>query len=266
MAIYRTNTEELTSIADAIRAKTGNNSSLVYPTGFVNAINGITTAVDAPFNWLGKNVELVDTLYNQSIALKDTSFDASTVTTSNTNIRTPEALTPLSLSALYDYHQVIKIYTDYHYIGNPAQSALPIETYFVGVYAFGRKPLNPSDLANNEFNYIAYGNAPSLITTLYYSTAGTFELTTNSYGFNFSFSSPSFTNRYSDTFGCTLYTPYIRVNSNTVYFSTNSINALDTENTTFNIKIELYRSEQDSMQHWLNQEIMKLYQQVHTTT
>ena len=44
MAIYRTTDTELTSIANAIRAKTGGSSSLVYPTGFVSAINSISTA------------------------------------------------------------------------------------------------------------------------------------------------------------------------------------------------------------------------------
>ena len=266
MAIYRTNTEELTSIADAIRAKTGSNSSLVYPTGFVSAINGITTATDAPFVWLGKNTELVDTLYNQSIALKDTSFDASTVTTSNTLIRDYEALTPLSLSGLYDYSQVATIYVDYHYTGTPAHSALPVETYWIGVFPFGRKPYTPTNFANGEFNYITYGNAPGMYATLYYATTGNLEITANSYGFNFQLYAPDFTNRLSDTFGCTLYVPNIRVYSNSTYISTNSINALDTENTTFNITVKLYRSDQGNMQHWLNQELMDLFQQVHTTT
>ena len=39
MAQYVTTGEELTSIADAIRAASGENSPLVYPTGFVNKIN-----------------------------------------------------------------------------------------------------------------------------------------------------------------------------------------------------------------------------------
>ena len=40
---YTTNSDELTSIADAIRAKGGTSESLVYPTGFVSAINNIST-------------------------------------------------------------------------------------------------------------------------------------------------------------------------------------------------------------------------------
>lgn len=55
MAKYYTNTEELTSIADAIRAKSGTTESLEYPQGFVNAIEGISVATTAT------GVEIVDT-------------------------------------------------------------------------------------------------------------------------------------------------------------------------------------------------------------
>lgn len=43
MATLLTNTNELTSIADAIRTKGGTSTTLVYPNGFVSAINSIPT-------------------------------------------------------------------------------------------------------------------------------------------------------------------------------------------------------------------------------
>ena len=43
MADYLTNTTELTSIANAIRAKGNTSESLVYPQGFITGINNITT-------------------------------------------------------------------------------------------------------------------------------------------------------------------------------------------------------------------------------
>lgn len=43
MANYLTTDTELTSIADAIRTKGGTQADLVYPTGFVSAINDIQT-------------------------------------------------------------------------------------------------------------------------------------------------------------------------------------------------------------------------------
>ena len=265
MAIYRTNTEELTSIADAIRAKTGSNSSLVYPTGFVSAINGIITDSQAPYNLLGKNVELVDTVYDQTIALKDTSFDASAVTTSNTNIMNYSILSPIQLSATYDYNQVVKVTTLYNYIGSPTQKSLPIETYWTAILPFCRKPLYPENIEENNFNYISYGVQNTLFTMFYYSSGGIYSLTTNPYGINFSLTAPDFTDRASNTFGCALYTPTIRINYNTSYITPENINLIDTENTTIHIQIDLYRSNGNTF-NWLNKEIINLYQQVHTTT
>lgn len=43
MAEYLTNTTDLTAVADAIRVKGGTTAPLVYPDGFVSAINAITT-------------------------------------------------------------------------------------------------------------------------------------------------------------------------------------------------------------------------------
>mgnify|MGYP004476956295 FL=1 len=43
MAEYLTNTTDLTSVANAIRTKGGTTAQLVYPSGFVSAINAIET-------------------------------------------------------------------------------------------------------------------------------------------------------------------------------------------------------------------------------
>ena len=43
MAEYLTNTADLTAVADAIRAKGGTAAQLVYPAGFVSAIQAIQT-------------------------------------------------------------------------------------------------------------------------------------------------------------------------------------------------------------------------------
>lgn len=44
MAEYLTNTADLTAVADAIRAKGDTYASLVYPSGFVSAIQAIDVA------------------------------------------------------------------------------------------------------------------------------------------------------------------------------------------------------------------------------
>lgn len=57
---YLTNDIELTSVADAIRAKGGTSDLLVYPDGFVSAINAITTG--------GGSDDVLDSIIDRSIA------------------------------------------------------------------------------------------------------------------------------------------------------------------------------------------------------
>ena len=56
---YLTSDVELTSIADAIRVKTGNNETLSFPTGFVTAIQSISTG-SSTTPTIPLNTELVD--------------------------------------------------------------------------------------------------------------------------------------------------------------------------------------------------------------
>ena len=49
MAEYLTNTTELTSVADAIRAKSGQTGQLIYPDGFASAVAGIKKAPTTPY-------------------------------------------------------------------------------------------------------------------------------------------------------------------------------------------------------------------------
>ena len=46
---YLTNDIELTSVADAIRAKSGQTGQLIYPDGFASAVAGIKKAPDTPY-------------------------------------------------------------------------------------------------------------------------------------------------------------------------------------------------------------------------
>ena len=61
MAEYLTNTTDLTSVANAIRTKGGTTAQLVYPSGFVSAINAIETGG-------GGSDELVNSLIDRTIS------------------------------------------------------------------------------------------------------------------------------------------------------------------------------------------------------
>ena len=62
MAEYLTNTADLTAVADAIRAKGGISDPLVYPDGFVSAIQAIETGGG------GGSDELVNSLIDRTIS------------------------------------------------------------------------------------------------------------------------------------------------------------------------------------------------------
>ena len=49
MAEYLTNTADLTAVADAIRAKSGQTGQLIYPDGFASAVAGIKKAPTTPY-------------------------------------------------------------------------------------------------------------------------------------------------------------------------------------------------------------------------
>ena len=69
MAEYLTNTAELTSVADAIRAKSGQTGQLIYPDGFVSAVAGIKKAPTTPY-MEAEYVEEVDFDYNTNHYIK----------------------------------------------------------------------------------------------------------------------------------------------------------------------------------------------------
>ena len=51
MAEYLTNTADLTAVANAIRAKGGTSAQLIYPDGFVSAIQAIKTDAVKTLEW-----------------------------------------------------------------------------------------------------------------------------------------------------------------------------------------------------------------------
>lgn len=261
MAIYRTTTAELTSIADAIRAKTGETSSLIYPTGFVSAIEGITAGSSAPYSYLGENAELIDTLYEHTFKLSDTNFNASSITTSNATILNYQSLGSIQLSADYDYIIKNSAYVLYEYTGTVTASRF-LEMYYAGLMPFGRKPSVLNDFTNNTVSTVSTGISTGLYNGLRHNNTWT----ANSAGITFSTYGPTFSNNTSSTFGATPYTLTIRANSNSTYMAADAINAIDTDKTTIYMKIELYRCNQNDIWHGLNEETVKLYQAVHNLT
>lgn len=70
MSEYLTNTEDLTTVANAIRAKSGQTGQLIYPDGFASAVAGIKKAPTGPYMDVLEYVEKTDTDGNAAHYIK----------------------------------------------------------------------------------------------------------------------------------------------------------------------------------------------------
>lgn len=295
MSNYIVSDTDLTSVADAIRTKAETNSSLVFPSGFVTAINSITTSsgpvlgtktittngtytatdeslqgyssvtVNIPYDWIGEKAEYVMSICNSEYNLASTNFSNWTPSTSTGNLTTAESLSSVSLSGEYDYIQKVSGYVNFVYTTTPDPPYI-LESYNSGILVFGRRPNSLANLSDGIFNSATTG--ASLMQTLFVlkQANGTISISNNNYGMYYTISGPSFSNQTSANFGCVLKTPYVRATANNSYMPASAFNLLDTSATTFHIKSDLYSCQQNDIWHGPFQDIITMYQTNHSTT
>lgn len=264
MAIYRTNTEELTSIADAIREKTGDNSPLIYPTGFISAISGISTGSTVIPNWRGHEVTLLnENIYNQSFKLNTTTYPNWTPSTSSSIIKDAENVSTTVSNidlANYDYYVQTTGHIEFVYPNGTSVLGGSLEGFYNGYYIITSNQGSASNLASNTYAGAAYfGTALPLI--LYTNTSGNNAVTYSGYGIYFTHSQPSLSGTT-----LTVKTPVIRAATNAQVFSSNMASALDTANTTITVKINIYRCNSKSAYYGgLQKELIDMYQSIHNS-
>ena len=262
MAQYLTTGEDLTSIANAIRAKTGENSPLVYPTGFVTAINSISTPTDG----YGENPELVTTLLNDTVLLKDTGFATWTPSSTASVILSGQELTGQELDlANYDYGCIYDINIQYEYVEGTTVVNGPTEGYYHSVVFPFKRPSSLTDFNQGRRVQNTYA-AIEMGALLYKYTASTTYLSYSNTAIYNSMSSPSTSNSTSDTPTYTFKTPTMRAATNANAFTAEMAAALDQNNTTINRKVVLYRYKKNTtLSNIMAQNIVNAFTTIHDT-
>ena len=236
MADYLVTDAELASVANAIRAKGGTSASLSFPTEFVSAINAIPRA---------KNLEFVQTLYDQEIALADTLYASWTPsTTAKKIVDTETAATFVADMSTYEY--LLKWETSFEAVLNSGATK-KAQVIWEGADQYQVLCKRPSSLANiqsENFNgnvCFTYFTVPFM---RYYNTSGTATYTHSiSYGIYPALTASTFSNSTSNTPTVTVKTPTINARCNNSYFATARANELDQANSKVKLIGKLYRFE-----------------------
>ena len=270
MAKYTTTTEELTSIANAIRTAGGTSSQLIYPTGFVSAINQLGVPVVSTYNALGEDMEFVQTLFTQHLTLDDTNFSSWTPTTSSAGTIVPQtngtAYTPTTSNQQFMLLNKVKII--YNYATEVENKAKILECYFTGVSFVTKNYTGVQNFIEGSRTYYASIAGTSFQEQIYYGSNGVYGITGNSYGFYVTNTTPSLSNQASSTPTITPKTPLIRAIAHNSYITVANFQALDTTNTTIDISIDLYAT--DANKVTLGSKVLdslhEMYAAQHTTT
>lgn len=241
MAKYSTNTEELTSIADAIRAKTGSNSSLVYPTGFVTAIQNISTGSTETSDGFGINPELIQVVANNSILLKNTDYSTWTPSSTAAIIVPQSNLLSIQLDMeAYDYSCITDIITIFAYKNGTTVLNGPTECYFRGIVQCARRASRVVDLENNNYNQNTNLSLNQAM-TLYKNSSGVESIYYGNAAIYCSTAVPSFSSSSATNPTITFRSPVIRAVTSDNYLTANMANAIDQDNTILTLTSKLYR-------------------------
>ena len=236
MADYLVTDTELTSVANAIRTKGGTSANLLFPTEFISAINAIPRA---------KNLEFVQTLYDNETALADTDFASWTPsTTAKAIIATANAGTFVADMSTYEY--LLKWETSFEAVLNSGATT-KAQVIWEGADQYQILCKRPNSLANiqsENFNgnvCFTYFTVPFM---RYYNTSGMATYTHSiSYGVYPALNASTFSSSTANSPTVTVKTPTINARCNNSYFATARARELDQANSKVKVVGKLYRFE-----------------------
>lgn len=237
---------DLTSVANAIRAKSGGSSQLAFPAGFVSEIGNINHGA---LDWMGDEVEHVQEFHRSKILLKDTSFPSWTPSKTASSIKATTSLSAISIN-LADYEYIVEWLWQMTAAYPAGQTMKVTPDRQIGAFyqSVHRRPGTLANFAagNYTYNYVTALNTSSGY-LIYYNSSGTRTFTTgNSYGIYCGSANATLSSTSSGTPNLTPKTPTISARCHDSYFSTTRAAEIDQDNTHIILVGNLYRMRVDS--------------------
>ncbi len=240
MAFYRTTDTELTSIADAIRTKTGDSSPLVYPTGFVSAINQLEKSKQ--FNIMGDDLTLVNTIYDTSFSLDTTTYSQWTPSSTPTTLTTSTDLPTITVDGSYEYMLQVMGDIQFAYVAGASNNNKMFQYYINSICPLGRRASTQTNLFNHAPDTFVYLSNLWNSSTLASNSNGAMQnRIATAYGLYISTVTPTLSKQDTANPIITPKTPIVRAATTTVYMTESSFSELDPTNTIITITMKLYR-------------------------
>lgn len=245
---YLTNNSEISSIADAIRIKGNTSSSLVYPNGFITAIQNLPEGVTSiPFA-MRPNAEIIKTWSDDFLVHTDKSITIPSYSTSSTTLIAAANLTAQTIDmSAYDYFLAQRCLTIPIYSATTklkGRMEYATGSYFSEAIAIPIDDLialNDSTKKLGSAGY-SYVNGIVLYRALYWNSTSALSLYTSSaYGPQQQLQAPS-------AFGSTSVrpkSPSVTIRGSTSQFTSNAWNILTDIRCQY--VIELYRAPKNSL-------------------
>lgn len=201
-----------------------------------------TARVAVPWNWIGKEAELLKTYQFGTISLAETTYPSWTPSNTASNIRSAEIID--NVDADMDEYEYVIIYNHDARIVYQQETQLKAALLRVcskKAYEIHHKPSDPSDLEAGEYGY----NYCSLLfgggLTVYVDNSGARKLFWDSYGIYINPVAVAFSYNKAAKPKLIIRSPHVVARCNNTYFDISMASEVDVDNTTITYSAELYR-------------------------
>ena len=244
---------DLTSVANAIRAKGGTSNSLTFPSGFVSAVNALPQ-MTGDLAYLGKDVQQVSgEFYSKVDYLKNPLYNGWSPSSTAKSIVASVTLSNSKFTAEnldeWAYYIFWELGVDVVYTGSPTDVARPLISRGAIIQELIRRPGAWADIGTKTMSITANQAVYSSSLLRYYNNNGTLTYTwAASYGFYGGATAPTIANTSNLTTDITPKTPTLSARTSTTYLSVANANLVDQNNSVWWIKgTNIYKARRDTL-------------------